>query len=350
MGLVDCGGVKYSVPDGFNMRCPETYYVDYAGRITPNAWQVIHQRFADCIESGDWYADHQKAWHDNEFLELIPACGQCRKHWAVLSQAINWTTAQTAYDSLYVLHNRVSREFAGKPDITREQCDSLYLRHPSLDDCVVAVTSLAPNRLDRQTECLNSWKRFGLSTIAIQSGHECDEIRATYPQLANVLPTYSGDPIPTIAEMVKIGTQHADRVLLINADVEIHGQQRILRDAIANGAVIGVRHNYARYWWQSSREQWGIDAFSFDVASANQLPDLPFQIGKPWWDYWLLDYFRTNRNSWIVEPLFFHRDHGTTWTDSDWEKYGKTFAKYHGRSYSRAEIGEFRGQFPFFGG
>jgi hypothetical protein len=316
-----------------------------------NLWSEIHQLLADRIESGEWDAQEIKSWHDNNWSQRIPAFGcNCQKHWETLSQKIDWTTAQSAYESLFVLHNRVSRDFASKPEITREQCDALYLQQPSLDDCAVAVTSLAPNRLDRQTECLNTWKRFGLSIVAIQSTHEIDQIYSDYPQLSNILPTYSGDTIPTIAEMVKVATQHHDRILLLNADIEIHGQQRILRDAIAGGTVIGVRHNYARYWWQSSQEQWGIDAFSFDVASANQLPDLPFRIGKPWWDYWLLDYFRNKPMEWIVEPLFFHRDHEATWSEKDWDDYGKVFASYHGRAYSRRDVAEFRRQFPHFSG
>lgn len=307
-----------------------------------NAWRVIHQRFANCIEAGSWNAESEKAWYEETWKPLIPGCGSCRAHWAELEKLIDWTTAQTAYDSLYVLHNRVSREFANKPEISREYCDALYLQQPSLDDCVVAVTSLAPNRFERQNECLNSWKRFGLSIIAVQS--ELDDV-SQYPQLSEVVRIGNPSPAPSVSQMLCVA--RGKPVLLINSDIEIHGKQSLLRTAIEAGSVIGLRHNYNRHWWLSTRDQWGFDAFVVHPEKVRQIEPQAFQIGKPWWDYWLADQLRTDAHTFIAEPLFFHRDHEATWTDADWEFYGDEFAKIHGRKYSRKDVAEFRSQFPY---
>jgi hypothetical protein len=334
-----CNGVEYVHSNSVKMRC---------GPPTPNAWVVIHQRFADCIESGKWNAAEQRQWYEAEWDELISSCGQCRKNWNEIDDSIDWQTAQSAYDSLFNLHNRVSREHAGKSEITREQCDSLYLQQASLDKTIVAVTSLAPDRLERQTECLNTWRRFGLSILAVQPKQECNKIRDEYPQLSDVVPIHSGSP-PTISGIIKAGLVHSDQILLINSDIEIHGQQSILKKALNHGMAIGVRHNYTRHWWQSERENLGIDAFSFDRKSAKKLPNTPFRIGKPWWDYWVLDHFRKVNQSWIAEPLFFHRHHSPSWNDDDWDNYGNEFAKIHGKKYTRETVGEFRRQFPHSG-
>ncbi len=82
-------------------------------------------------------------------------------------------------------------------------------------------------------------------------------------------------------------------ILLINSDIEIHGEQRVIREAIETGVLVGIRHDYKDQWWTGSRFIWGLDAFSFTPEQAAELPYDPYCIGKPVWDYWLPQHFRS---------------------------------------------------------
>lgn len=331
----ECNGTVYHHSPSVYFRCAPP---------AENAWVVIHRRFAACVESGRWDASAEKLWHDTEWMDLIPACGSCREHYSALAQSIDWSTAESASFSMYEIHNHVSREYAGRQEISIGQFEALYFQQPSMDDCCVAVTSLNPDpeAVDRQSLCLDSWRRFGLSIVAMQTDLEADELRSVYPQVG-VWCQYNGaTSTPKIKYLANVAAIFDRTALVLNADIELHGRQSIVRDAIARGTLIGLRHNYNSHWWLSSIEDLGIDAFSFTPGLAESLPDVPFLIGKPWWDFWLLNHFRGTPTSWITEPLFFHRTHDVRWSESDWNRYADLFASVVGRRYERSEIAELR--------
>jgi len=308
----------------------------------PNAWTIAHSHIADCIQSGQWNEAAEREWYRTEFLPLVPkSC--CSDSWGPIAAKLDWSTAEAAFRSFWLAHNEVSTKHAGKPAIAYEQCRALYLPQPSMDDCCVAVTSLAPNRLERQTVCLDSWKRAGLTIHAVQSANE--ELKEEYPQVSSW--SISGDSgPPRINALAKVATQTGSVALLINADVEIHGEQRLIREAIASGTLIGVRHNYDSQWWQSKPEQWGMDAFSFTPEAALRLPNLDLRIGRPVWDYWILDYFKSSQMNWICEPLFFHKTHELGWSAEDF-KAGFEKLQQAGSAIDQPYGAVFRKSFPY---
>ena len=307
-----------------------------------NIWPEIHQRLADAIESGVWDASSEKRWHDTDWSARIPKYGcACRHHWNDLAKKIDWSSAEVAFVSLWELHNEVSVRFSGKPTITLEQCRKTYLSQPPITG-IVAVTSIAPNRFERQTVCLNSWKRFGLKIASIVERENVDLLRQDYPQVDFWFAT---DGRPKIRDMAMASAEFGC-VLLINSDIEIHGDQQILLNVIDRG-VTGIRHNFVRHWWNGTRERWGIDVFSFTYHEAKSLPDLPLTIGQPVWDYWLLHHFRDADRGWIADPLFFHRKHDLRWSRSDWERNAKVFSEHYAIPMDFDRSGEFRKQFPY---
>ncbi len=95
----------------------------------PNAWDVIHQRLARAIINGQWDAATEQAWYRSEWLPAIPHCGACLTHWEALTtqHPIDWSTAETAFNSFWFLHNEVSRLHSGQPTLTLEEAFAKWL-------------------------------------------------------------------------------------------------------------------------------------------------------------------------------------------------------------------------------
>jgi hypothetical protein len=63
---------------------------------------------------------------------------------------------------------------------------------------------------------------------------------------------------------------------------------------------------------------------------AETVPDLPFTIGQPVWDYWLPHHFRSLGYAfhWLREPLLFHVRHDVQWSRQDWVQ-GSVWLREH---------------------
>ncbi len=331
-----CDNVQY-VPEGtrvFVCKCGKvgrSFVTDVS--YNSNPWVTIHSRYAAAIESGQWDREQEEFWLHTTFARMVPANCDCESAWKPLAEQLDLSSAEAAFHSLWQAHNRVSTEHVKPPlePISFDRCRALYLQQPSLDDCCVAVTSLSPRRHERQTECLNTWKRAGLRILAVQTTAEIAEMREQYPQVSTWCVDSEPGP-PRISRLAGLAVTLQKTVMLINSDIEIRGEQRIIREALAAGSLVGVRYNYDRVWWQSEMEQWGIDVFSFSPEIAAALPALDLRIGRPMWDYWIPQHLKEQgaKAAWIKEPLFFHRSHALNWTQADWQAGADVFTKHYG--------------------
>ncbi len=305
--------------------------MSWTDELPPNPWHTLHTRYATALESNDWDGPAERDWLNTEFRKLIPAPCGCGRAWKPLSDSIDLSTPEAAFRSAWQAHNTVSTKHVKPPlpAITFEHCRALYLPQPSMDDCCIAVTSLSPSRLERQTLCLDTWKQAGLTIAAVQAPDE--NLAEQYPQVTHWFTSESSGP-PAINELADVAVKLNTAVLLINADIEIHGEQRLIREAIAGGVLIGVRHNYKQNWWHSEAEKWGLDVFGITPEFARTLPRLDLRIGRPMWDYFL-PYHCKNQGyakQWINEPLFFHKSHELAWTQDDWQSGAKIFCNHYG--------------------
>ena len=226
-----------------------------------------------------------------------------------------------------------------------------------MDDCAVAVTSLSllPNHLAVQARCLDTWRRSGLTIHSKNRSDEIELLRDLYPQVSqwhvcDKVPTeYKTTRTQSIHALAQTAAETGQRIMLINSDIEIHGEQRIIREAVATGVMVGIRHDYAENWWQGSRFVWGLDVFSFTPEQALALPYAPFSIGKPVWDYWLPQHFRSigQRMNFVGEPLFFHKLHPTNWSEAEWNMGAGWFADRFGFMRTQPESVEFRKSLPY---
>lgn len=199
----------------------------------------------------------------------------------------------------------------------------------SLDDHCIAVTSLSllPHHRNRQSVCLDSWRRFGLSVIVVNRTEEIEELRSTYPQVGRWITNdtasehYSRN-LPRINHLADVATEINHTILLVNSDIEIYGDQRKIIEPLSDDKqIVGIRWNYDGQDHQSAkREQWGLDAFSFTPEFARSLPQLALVIGRPVWDYWIPLHSRTvgQEMHFIGDRLFYHQSHKMHWRQADW--------------------------------
>jgi len=197
-----------------------------------------------------------------------------------------------------------------------------------------AITSVSPNplRAARQLLCIQSWLRAGIKVIVVNSSDElsamelptgvtgvaCDDLTTLYDRRTQF-----------VSSLILVGIETGRPFMLINSDIEISGDVRRIDEALQypDKLTIGIRHNYHPGRKQKAfREPSGLDVFLMTPELAATVPQAPFGIGKPVWDYWLPLHFKTRGTAfnWIDSPLFWHEKHRLGWTRKEWE-IGKDF-------------------------
>lgn len=114
---------------GPGQRPPEGDRAIQPNDIHPNAWVVIHARLGEAIGK-PWDSASQQKWYKRKWLPTIPRTGcACQNHWQKLTDAmpIDWSSAETAFHSLWQLHNYVSEHKSNKPTMTLEEAQALYI-------------------------------------------------------------------------------------------------------------------------------------------------------------------------------------------------------------------------------
>lgn len=238
---------------------------------------------------------------------------------------------------------------ASEPFLSCETCEDFTLPDSWLSDperytgrCV-AVTSLSPNpsRKQRQIDCLKSWRAFGMQIIAVNTAAEHaafgSEIAGIVTQHVseNVTTEYS-KPTQRANALLDAGKASGMPFLLINADVELRGDHTPLTDALAmpDRLTIAVRYNYApgEERRHAQREPAGLDAFLITPEMVTKVPQMPFGIGKPVWDYWLPHHLRSvgYKFNWINKAILYHENHPIQWSKKEWETGAAWLRKSYG--------------------
>ncbi len=270
-------------------------------------WAKLHARRMTPAELDEW----EKA---------IPSFGcDCAAKYAGLKAANpprfndwgRWT---------WEIHNAVNsvleKPFFDWAGFHRAHPEIAYPKQPPLSG-LVAVTSLSPHRFERQTVCLDSWRKLGLEIIAVNSPAEIDSMRNAYPVSKWV--EAEANPTPKINSLIDVAAAENTAILVINSDIEIYGDQSRLADLVASRKnAIGIRHNYAARPGDSAIEPWGLDAYLIYPEQVATLSRVGFTIGKPMWDYWLATELEAmGVCEWIGEPYFYHRAHPVAWSQAE---------------------------------
>jgi hypothetical protein len=269
------------------------------------AWAMRHRAMPAplaFIESEDWQARKIAALTDR--MTICPGSG-------------------------LVYRSGFSSGYSHSGEVIKQISDTPLYAAGSLDPYFKAVTALSelPHHLTRQTTCLDSWVRFGLSVIAVNTPDQIKRLRPLYPQVSqwiesNEVTSDYDRPTQKIVRLCRVATDIDMPVLMINSDIEIHGTHEQLLNRIGdNNCVVGIRFNYTGERVTAVREPYGLDAIVVTPEMAETLPAIGFGIGRPMWDTWIPYHFRKLGYTleFIGEPLFYHEAHGVFWSQEDWE-------------------------------
>ncbi len=196
------------------------------------------------------------------------------------------------------------------------------------------VTSVAPHRVVAQQRAVASWKRLGAEVLSLNAA---DELRLLAPQFPEVqflqaardAQTFLGRPCVFIRDLMQAAAGSGATVCgVVNSDIELidaPGLRAMLDAQTRDALVIGARVDYV----QGQREQGtvyplGYDFCFFSPDAVAVVPDEPYCLGAPWWDYWLpavwLDAGRPLRR--LVSQVAWHERHPAAYRPSHWMMYG----------------------------
>lgn len=198
------------------------------------------------------------------------------------------------------------------------------------------LTSLAPSGdRDRQKRVLRSWIEAGFAVATVNAPEEVTELADGLAGLPEVVVLAArrtaqdlvGKPLPLIVDMLDLGKVHgagtgAALIGLINDDILLSGPPAAfasLRRCAAAGVVMGRRWDVdgldAVPDDPAATPAYGYDFALMPMAAAQRLPDQPFCLGMPQWDFWLpLTLLLAGVPVWRQETrLAFHQRHGSAW-------------------------------------
>jgi hypothetical protein len=222
--------------------------------------------------------------------------------------------------------------------------------------CVTSL-SLKPNHRQRQPICLNSWRRQGIRIIAVQRGDEIAELARTYPQvdtwvrcdaIANLYPVEKRTQ--RINRLAEVALEIDLPILLINSDIELIGDMKPFRDALASNAIgIGIRWNFDGDKSKAQREQWGMDAFLLSPNHVATLPQMGYRLGGPFWDYWIPLHCQIRKipMQFIGSKLLWHQKHDLHWNQDEWNMGARWLEAEYEQSFSNEDSVTWRRSLPF---
>jgi hypothetical protein len=228
---------------------------------------------------------------------------------------------------------------------------SVVVPQPPIEG-LTAVTSLSllPHHIGVQERCLRTWLDMGLRIVAGNSEQDIEKLRGIYPYVEFRPCGQSASYDRPTARIYDLMRLVEEPILLINSDIEMHGSQAMLLDALrSRESIVGLRHNYDTGIFDAIVEPWGVDAFLLFPEAIATFPDLDFAIGQTMWDYWIPKHLESigAKMRWAGEPFFFHKSHPVHWKHESLETGRKMLADLYGIEDSMAAWQKWRMERPY---
>lgn len=190
------------------------------------------------------------------------------------------------------------------------------------------VTSIGPNRIERQQKCIASWEAIGCSVTSVQSQGETALLQPLFPNVTFTETNKVGDKFrrPKSVRVCELFKQ-AQRcnVLVLNSDIEIRSTKEDFDKRWANPEFdelkLGIRWDEDPITGNIELLKWGIDCFLITPRIAARIDDIGMTIGCPAWDYWLPITLHTQYNYKIItnkQPELIHEIHEKNWSDKEY--------------------------------
>jgi hypothetical protein len=199
---------------------------------------------------------------------------------------------------------------------------------------ITIATSFGPTRLDVQRRAVDSWREAGFEVIALNSQAEIAKFEGRFADVPNVVPprdarAFMKRPYVFVRDVVSALVDTGSPVIgIVNSDVEFNaasGFAEFVRSCTANSMLFGSRVDYAAGQRKATgvRYEWGYDFFFFDARLSTSIPDDPFCLGLPWWDFWFPLQFQLAgaRTALLESPVAFHEAHPANYPRNVWLAY-----------------------------
>lgn len=218
-----------------------------------------------------------------------------------------------------------------------------------------ALTSIAPNRIEEQQRCVESWLRAGLRVTSLNCAREIAVLDEQFPgvifhEAHHTTELFFGKPYVAIDAALRYATELSATVILLNSDIELRceaAQLERLAEANDSGLVTFHRHDHGGDYKNGGAYWDGIDGFLFHGRDAHVVPCSFLSFGQCFWDYLLpLAFHKAGRPVYgCTEPILWHRSHRQNWDWNDWHKtsleidraLGQTERLTLGRRVARAQ-------------
>lgn len=200
---------------------------------------------------------------------------------------------------------------------------------------VTFVTSLSPKHGRSQVRALNSWHKFGVDIVSVNTKSEVDKLYREYPQVTDWVANDdevcwgSGRRTQPVRRLVQVATDMARPIFIVNSDIEVYGDHRLLTLPNEN-VTLGIRWNYDQFLSSKEEFQWGFDVVGLTPEHARKVPaNCTFGIGQPVWDY-AVPMLMSDSFNVVHEPLFYHQIHSLNWDEKAWAEGAEIFAQWFG--------------------
>lgn len=191
----------------------------------------------------------------------------------------------------------------------------------------ILFTSLAPRNLAHQLDCMASWRDRVSAIVSVNHQAEAQE----FADLPGWIEPYTYDaalengqfrvPLQKMGEAVAALARPADPVVLCNSDIRLApAKEPLAALADTDGLNYLSRIDLHGAGRPPSVYDEGFDVFFFRARRHELLPELPFRMGLPWWDFYLpLRTLSAGLPLRRLQPgLAQHRAHAQNW---DWESF-----------------------------
>ena len=191
------------------------------------------------------------------------------------------------------------------------------------------VTSVGPNRIERQKQCIQSWLDVGCTITSVQSQGEAEIFKPLFPEVEFVETDLVGNLFRK-PKLVRISAllQQAVRqnILILNSDIEVRCTPEVFKERWSTPQFdelkLGIRWDENPVTKEKKLLEWGIDAFLITPAIVRRLVDVGLSMGCPAWDYWIPIVLFDQYNFKITtnkEPELIHEEHPKNWSERDYK-------------------------------
>ena len=153
-----------------------------------------------------------------------------------------------------------------------------------------------------------------------------------------------GKPYVSISTMISAMLNEDENICLINSDIELDFQPKLLKSIekkLESSVVVVNRNDYEKKKVNTEKYINGIDVFFLGKQHLEIYPPSSFCMGQCFWDYHI-PYVALKNDIEVIalqNDFAFHKKHKVQYSDENWKKTGEYFILEHGLNYGQNEVG-----------